>query len=849
LFGIVSNSAPDNKLQEALESSGWSADTSFWWPGRQVTIDGLPPAFKGVTAAVEWCIQAASAIHFSHLPQETLVWKLAALMQHASAGESSYGSHEFKNEDCTTLFEQVIVQLHEFPETPKPYRPHLNEPAIDSDERIRLISGLSGSGKTSWASEQAMHTQSMIAYYDASSADSGAVGVGLALARELGARWLPRDALATVMLPGLSATESLRAIDLYVRSAGLDVVVVIDNVHRIGAKPLSELVRACASLRFVLLAQPWEGLSELEAWLDVGALALGGWSIETTAAEFASLGCAIDPAVSDRLRRLTGGLPLYVRNSAGLVLRDFDGNAEAFCLAYEGGELVGRTAQQSILSATFQETDDTERRVAAVLSMVMVGLSRDECLTLLPRVLEVDRADAAQCLTSLIDRGILSSLQAGDILLHDAFRPIANEQRAALGDRQIRGAAQGIRSLLLESIAERPNPMRSLQIVRLLPLTGDIKPIVEFASDEFFREYGLSREFEELIERFALDESQSHDDRLLALDALAFARLSEHDADRAEPYLRRMEDLLPGVTEPVEAISRVAIKRMVVAGDRGDTAGVRDVYDDALRIAAGNETLIRIITYNFALARYRSGQFEEAAAIAMKVAMEYFELLELEVSDVFAKNVPAIVERLGERAADQDNIKHLADSLDLYAAAQNAMGLPAGLARFHALKFYEIAHAVSSLVRVGQDVVDELLGILRDAPEARTFIESTLLPTIERYALLGHLVPVRGQYAVVLAYCGAFELAKKEIDQLEGFAGALSATSNLELKRQRDLIKQIGAGIVKLGARRELAPHPDGYPFGPRATAIASTPVVPRVGRNEPCPCGSGVKYKRCHGA
>jgi preprotein translocase subunit SecA len=23
---------------------------------------------------------------------------------------------------------------------------------------------------------------------------------------------------------------------------------------------------------------------------------------------------------------------------------------------------------------------------------------------------------------------------------------------------------------------------------------------------------------------------------------------------------------------------------------------------------------------------------------------------------------------------------------------------------------------------------------------------------------------------------------------------------------------------------------------------------VPKVGPNEPCPCGSGQKYKRCHG-
>jgi preprotein translocase subunit SecA len=25
--------------------------------------------------------------------------------------------------------------------------------------------------------------------------------------------------------------------------------------------------------------------------------------------------------------------------------------------------------------------------------------------------------------------------------------------------------------------------------------------------------------------------------------------------------------------------------------------------------------------------------------------------------------------------------------------------------------------------------------------------------------------------------------------------------------------------------------------------------VVEKVGRNDPCPCGSGKKYKRCHGA
>jgi len=30
--------------------------------------------------------------------------------------------------------------------------------------------------------------------------------------------------------------------------------------------------------------------------------------------------------------------------------------------------------------------------------------------------------------------------------------------------------------------------------------------------------------------------------------------------------------------------------------------------------------------------------------------------------------------------------------------------------------------------------------------------------------------------------------------------------------------------------------------------APGASAAVPRVGRNDPCPCGSGKKYKQCHG-
>jgi uncharacterized protein len=32
-----------------------------------------------------------------------------------------------------------------------------------------------------------------------------------------------------------------------------------------------------------------------------------------------------------------------------------------------------------------------------------------------------------------------------------------------------------------------------------------------------------------------------------------------------------------------------------------------------------------------------------------------------------------------------------------------------------------------------------------------------------------------------------------------------------------------------------------------RVDTVKST--GPKVGRNDPCPCGSGKKYKKCHGA
>jgi preprotein translocase subunit SecA len=55
-----------------------------------------------------------------------------------------------------------------------------------------------------------------------------------------------------------------------------------------------------------------------------------------------------------------------------------------------------------------------------------------------------------------------------------------------------------------------------------------------------------------------------------------------------------------------------------------------------------------------------------------------------------------------------------------------------------------------------------------------------------------------------------------------------------------------------------MGPAPRAAPAAPAGTGPAlnsslgpvgrATAAVPEVGRNDPCPCGSGKKYKKCHG-
>jgi yecA family protein len=76
----------------------------------------------------------------------------------------------------------------------------------------------------------------------------------------------------------------------------------------------------------------------------------------------------------------------------------------------------------------------------------------------------------------------------------------------------------------------------------------------------------------------------------------------------------------------------------------------------------------------------------------------------------------------------------------------------------------------------------------------------------------------------------------------------------LPLEQRREELRQRGRSYLR-DPQREIGwwagYHDDPAPMTQRPAPAAGTVVrdTPKIGRNDPCPCGSGRKYKKCHGA
>jgi preprotein translocase subunit SecA len=72
------------------------------------------------------------------------------------------------------------------------------------------------------------------------------------------------------------------------------------------------------------------------------------------------------------------------------------------------------------------------------------------------------------------------------------------------------------------------------------------------------------------------------------------------------------------------------------------------------------------------------------------------------------------------------------------------------------------------------------------------------------------------------------------------------AVDSVEKQRQAEESR-----VVQRQVHSDPAPAVGGDPNAAAQAAAPNAPVTrgsPKVGRNDPCPCGSGRKFKECHG-
>ena len=374
---------------------------------------------------------------------------------------------------------------------------------------------------------------------------------------------------------------------------------------------------------------------------------------------------------------------------------------------------------------------------------------------------------------------------------------------------------------------------------RLLPEIGETKALIDLSSSlsEYFHEYGFAEEFRAILADTVKSESLGPEERFWAADTLVFWSLQAHDLNGIDRWLDVMETCLPLIDDNATEQFALLMKKMLVAAARGRPIQVGQYYSQAKSTPGLTPEKLRILNYNYANCLFQLEDFEGAETHLFNLIEEYYGVLGIEIDDVLFKKAIDVVSKLSADSS-VDDAKHLADTLDLTAQVLNAQGKSSHLCRIHACKFYAIADAISSAVRVGQDFVDESLS-RNDIVSAREMFETMLLPLIRERKMLGRWVDVHSQYAVVLAYDGEVQQAQKLMKSLEPMIGDDKSLQE-QFARQSEIIEGVAMSNTAFGSAEE-----------DEAGQFLDAPSIQgrgKIGRNDRCPCGSGLKYKKCCG-
>lgn len=825
-FIVVTNTELGPELKATIQDALWYRDIVIQTPQTNKPHNDIPPAWSDLVQALEWCSNNAKEIPLLGVQPETLTWKLASRIQYAATG---HGGHKITADELPSLFEQLVIQLQHFPEAPGDYRPQMDEPPIQSEKKIRFIVGVSGAGKTAWASQSVLHSSELWAYFDVSNLPQSALASSLA--RELVAQFLGSrtTGIVATILSAKSGLEMLQLASSHFGNEDKLVNVVLDNAHLLSFEAIKTIAKAATHIKFLLLAQPWPEQNLIETAFNVKAEELKGWSMDSIALEFADAKCPADVETIKRILSLTLGLPLFVQNAIQIAIASYGGDVKAFCNEIENRQQAKDTAQDLILRKIFQQLSEKSRQLAGLLSLSDVPLERMEIDSICEKKIGGKNHMAAS-LRELSRYGIIKFSLNGDIKLHDIFKGLAKDQLLENSPEDIVRAKLGLAKALEQSM---PSGLGRFGLwLRLLAETDQIDVLVDLATIEWFHEIGDPKELKAVLEDASGSSALSAEERFWALDALTFWDTQDHLYENIPIRVKDMEALSKKFELSSRAKTAIAMKQMVQAGFTGNQKGIETSFKQALKLVTENETIKRIIRYNRAYAYFYAGNYFEARDEIEALIVDYYEHLNLELKDVIFRNPDYIIPLVSVIPTWKDDMKHLADCLDLLSGIKRQSGEEIRLEQLHALKFYAMSEAYNSAIRVGQNAVDQLVKIGAHG-DARKTIETALLPMVKLGGLIRYEIQVRSQYALVLAYCGDTKAAQNEMEKLKAYE--VSLAQKYELQKQASIIERVASGELKI---KPNVPSP----------TIPDSPQK-KIGRNDPCPCGSGIKYKKCHGS
>lgn len=825
-FVIVANQPPGPKLAKLIYGEEWPLDVKFLWPesDQQHPSSAYPPAWGSINEAFDWCISHAEKLPFSLISSDSLIWKLAGRVLMACTGSTLNPNHSFQTDDLPELFEQLLLQLQDFPAPPNPYRPQTNEPPLEMASRVRLVCGFSGAGKTAWASEAARHTSEIVTYYDVGELPGSALATSLI--RELTPKLVEgrSDVARKILYPGATGLESLSILSAHLKDLDRQPIIVLDNAHRIPADNLRSVVDAASNIRFILLCQPSDELRRIEVQLGIDREVLSGWGLDTVASVAQSYSCKGSVSALDKLVKFTGGIPLYVQSSMMLSLRQTEGDLDAFCNELDALTHTVETAQEVILDKLYESFPVAIQNILAVWSLSDEALHNSEVIELIEGALNIEPLITIEMLRKLRNSGVIEVFGSERLKVHDAIRIIGRRHLVTMGEDTVLRSQRSLKEILMKSLIENRDTSRFSLFIRTLVALEEIELLVELAGEEYFHEMGISNEIKAFLKPVA-DSLNSHPrQRFWALDGLSFDATHHGRIHTIGGLLDQMEELVEENQFGVDEKLSYMMKRMLYEATRGNADKVKALINTSLAELPDNPAYMRVFKYNAAASLIELGDQETSLKILDGLILEYFDLIGIQFEEMRGKDSPVLWQKINRYPELHEDMKRLATALLL--RADSYFGPQRADIRIQCMKLYEMAQAYDSFIKTAQDLADDFLE-QKDFVSARKVMDQHIIPNISKLGLINRLFDVRSQYAVILAYCGEFEESEREMTRLDPLIAGQPAEFQEQIVSQRRLIHEI------------------------RNKALSSRSSIKsnqKIGRNELCPCGSGKKYKKCHG-